>query len=93
MEWQVQLPRQTQILFGTDNQRARGSAFDLPGGLPVVVGAEDVVADQPTGGAADEHVRGEVLLTQDAGERKAAGESVDPNLLPPGWVFGGEDCG
>ena len=31
------------------------------------MGSEDVVADEPAGGAADEDVGGEVLLSEDTG--------------------------
>ena len=48
----------------------------------MVVGADDVVADHPACGGAEEDVGGEVLLGQDARECGGAGAGVDAGLLP-----------
>ena len=42
---------------------------------------DDVVADEPTEGAADQHIGGEVILTKNAGEADASGPGVEQN-----WV-------
>jgi len=56
--------------------REQGSAES--GGLVVVVVAlvEDVAADQPANGAADEDIRREMLASQDAGYAQPGGETV-----------------
>src|ERR1700722_14890777 len=53
----------------------------------VVEGAVDIVADQPAGGAAHDHVGGEVLLGEDTAEADAGGEAVYRSAGKPAGIF------
>src|SRR5277367_3397402 len=52
---------------------------------------EDVVPDQPSRGAPDQDVSGEMLLSQDAHNAYARGERVCAHLNPFRWVFSRDD--
>ena len=57
----------------------------------MVVGAVDVVADEPACGAADQDVRGEVLFGEDSTDADASGEAVDGGAGDPAGVLVAED--
>ena len=61
--------------------------------IEVVVGAVDVMADQPSGCAADEDVGGEVLFGEDAADADAGGETIDGCSGKPAGVFVADDGG
>ena len=51
-----------------------------------MVGAVDVVADQPAGGAADQDIGGKVLFGEDSADAYGGGQSVDRGLISqPGY--------
>src|SRR5882757_2396677 len=53
----------------------------------VVVGAVDIVADEPACGAADQDVGGEVLLGEDAADADSGGQSVDRGPCEPAGIL------
>jgi hypothetical protein len=55
--------------------------------------AINVMAHEPSGGAAYQHVGGEMLLAKNPCEAHSAGQRVDPELLPMGGVLIRENCG
>ena len=59
----------------------------------VVVGAVDVVADEPAGGAADQNVGGEVLLGEDAADAYVVAKSVDRGAHEPAGILVADDRG
>ena len=61
--------------------------------IEVVMGAVDVVADEPACGAADEHVRRKVLLGKHTADADAGGESIDCRARKPAGVFIANDGG
>ena len=61
---------------------------EFPSGMAVVF--DDVVADEPASRAADEHIGGEVFLTEDAGDSHSRGRRVERKLSPVRRVLGGE---
>src|ERR1039458_2658516 len=58
-----------------------------------VVLAIDIMADQPTGGAAYQDIRGEMLLSKHAGEAYAGGQGVNTELAQARGVFIGQHRG
>ena len=57
----------------------------------VVVGAVDVVADEPACGAADEDIGGEVLFGEDAADADSGGQTVDCSSCEPARILVGDD--
>ena len=65
----------------------------LFGDVSVVVGAVDVVADEPAGSGADEDVARKVLLGHNARCTDSGGRGVYDHLLPSAVVLAGDDGG
>ncbi len=53
----------------------------------MTVTLDDVVADEPTEGAADQHIGGKVILAHYASESDTGGPGVEQDLGPAGRVF------
>jgi len=60
-------------------------------GVPVLV--DNVAANEPTYGAADQNVRGEVLAAENTRETYAGREAIGGNLCEWAVVFRGDDGG
>ena len=56
----------------------------------MTVALDDIVSDEPSERAADEHIGGEVLLAKDSGDSHSRCRRVERKLGPAGGVFGGE---
>jgi hypothetical protein len=79
---QAHLASYVLCVHRSDSLDGLSVTFLMAGADMLVAVAIDVVADEPTCGAPDEDICGEVLLAEYAGDADSGGERVDPNLRP-----------